>query len=347
LWGGIVGDDGMQGLALGHGSAEGEAFLAFQHYLRRLRERGILLAVCSKNDEAVARAAVAEHPEMVLRPDDFAAFVANWEDKPSNLRRIAADLRLGLDALVFFDDNPMERDLVRQTLPEVAVPEAPEEPALYARCLVDAGYFEAMGFTDEDRQRAGSYAADVQRREAAESSTDLAGYLAGLEMRLQWRPFQEADLPRIAQLVNKTNQFNLTTRRYAEAELAALAREPQVVTFAGRLADKFGESGLVTVIIGRTVPHEGGSALDIDTWLMSCRVLGRTVEAAVLGQVAALARARGCRALLGRYIPTTRNQLVADLYERMGFTREGDGWRLYLDEAPPWPSPIAVEGMGA
>jgi len=320
LWGGVVGDDGVAGLALGPGSAAGEAHAAFQAYAKRLRERGVLLAVSSKNDRETAEAPFREHPETVLRLTDFAAFEADWTDKPTAVRRIADDLSLGLDAMVFFDDNPMERALMRRTLPQVAVPEAPEDPALYVRCLADAGWFEAVAFTADDAARAEQYARNAERRRAAASATDLDGFLADLAMRLVVRRVDRADLPRVAQLINKTNQFNLTTRRRTEAEVAALIDDPGALAVSARLADRFGDSGIVAVAVGLDAAlADGRRALVLDTLLMSCRVLGRKAEDALVHLLADAAEARGAAALVGRYRASPRNGMVAGLYPRLGF----------------------------
>ncbi|GJD63599.1 HAD-IIIC family phosphatase [Methylobacterium frigidaeris] len=348
LWGGTIGEDGLSGLVVGQGSAVGESFLALQAYARDLTRRGIVLAVCSKNDPETARRPFAEHPDMLLRLSDVAAFVANWDDKATNLQRIAAELRLGLDALVFVDDSPFERALVREHLPMVAVPEVPDEPARVARCLADAGYFEAATLTDEDRGRARAYAQDRARRVSgsAPGSTELSGTLAGLGMRLTWRPFDAVGLPRIVQLVNKTNQFNLTTRRLREAEATSLIEDPAALTLQLRLSDRFGDNGVIAVAIGRLA----GSDLVIETWLMSCRVLGRRVEEGTLAALAAQAVRRGARRLVGVFRPSGRNGMVADLYPRLGFTADasgpdGDGrWVLDLAAyAPPRDLPMVVE----
>ncbi len=349
VWGGTIGEDGLAGLVVGQGSASGESFLALQAYARALSRRGIVLAVCSKNDPDIARRPFLEHPDMLLRLSDFGAFAANWDDKATNLRRIAAALRLGLDALVFVDDNPFERALVREHLPMVAVPEVPDEPALVARCLADAGYFEAVALTAEDRGRAQAYARDRARREdAGEGATDLAGMLAGLGMRLTWRSFDAVGLPRIVQLVNKTNQFNLTTRRMREAEAAALISDPAVLTLQLRLADRLADHGMIAVATGRLA----GDDLVIETWLMSCRVLGRRVEEGILAILAAQAVRSGARRLLGLYRPSGRNGMVADLYPRLGFAPaapDSDGverWMLDLATyAPPTDLPMALEAF--
>lgn len=344
LWGGTIGDDGPDGIVLGPGSGAGEAFAAFQKYAKRLAERGILLAISSKNEPAIVDAVLAEHPEMVLRRDDFAAIEVGWHDKPSALRRIAKDLNLGLDSLVFVDDNPVERDLVRRTLPMVAVPELPEGPELYPYCLADAGYFETVSFTPDDAKRSAHYAANRERQRLEASATDIDSFLRDLEMLLTVGPFKPTDVPRIAQLINKTNQFNLTTKRYSETEVRALMYDPEVLTLSARLSDRFGDNGLTAVVVGRAVAAADGPAVELDSWLMSCRVLGRGVEQAMLTVIADRAQRAGARHLIGRYRPTPRNALVKDLYAKLGFalleTDDASGetaWSLSLPGAalPP------------
>lgn len=316
LWGGVIGDDGLHGIVLGQGGAAAEAYTALQRYALQLAQRGVILAVCSKNDESNALAPFDSHPEMVLRRKDIACFVANWRDKASNLREIAERLNIGLDALVFVDDNPAERALVRRELPMVAVPELPEDAAGYVPCLAAAGYFEAVSVTDDDRERTERYRANAERESIRHAATDMEGYLRALEMELVWSSFAEADLGRVAQLINKTNQFNLTTRRRTEAEVVQLLADSNVLTLQLRLRDVYGDNGLIAVVIAR---RTAGAMLEIDTWLMSCRVLGREVEAATLNILADLARAQGCVALVGEYRPTPKNGLVRELYERLGF----------------------------
>jgi FkbH-like protein len=316
LWGGVVGDDGIDGLVIGQGSALGEAYVAVQEYARELSRRGIILAVCSKNDEANALEPFDRHPEMVLRRDDVAAFVANWNDKPANLRAIADQLNIGLDALVFVDDSPFERELVRSELPMVAVPEVPDDPAGFAQTIADAGYFEAVAITEEDRVRTGQYQSNRQRDSLRFGATGLESYLRGLEMRLLWRPFDTLGLDRIVQLINKTNQFNLTTRRYSEGDVRALIGDRRAFGLQLRVVDRFGDNGIIAIVIGRMNDDED---LLIDTWLMSCRVLGRQVETETLNLVAAAAIRLGARRLIGEYIPTPKNGMVRDHYGKLGF----------------------------
>jgi FkbH-like protein len=322
LWGGVIGDDGLEGIVLGNGSARGEAFAAFQRYVVDMAKRGIILAVCSKNDEEKALTPFTEHPEMILKREDIACFVANWTDKAANIRRIAQQLAIGLDSLVFVDDNPFERNLVRQELPMVAVPELPASPALFARCLADAGYFESLAVTVEDRQRARQYQANAAREALVASATDIPAYLRSLDMKLQWRRFDVIGLQRCVQLINKTNQFNLTTRRYSEDDIRAVMADKRALGLQFRLVDRFGDNGIIAIVIGRL---DAGGDLLLDTWLMSCRVLGRQVEEAVLSVIVGQARRLGASQIYGEYRPTAKNTMVKDHYQRLGFTvlREG------------------------
>jgi FkbH-like protein len=277
LWGGVLGDVGLENIVLGQGSGAGEAHLALQRYAKALKERGIMLAVCSKNEEAVADAAFNEHPEMVLTRQDMSAFIVNWSDKAENLRTIAKQLNIGLDSLVFVDDNPAERARVRESLPMVAVPELPDDPTHYVRSIADAGYFEAVSFTEEDQQRVGQYAANEQRETLRNSLQSMDDFLRGLDMSVHFGPVTTRDLARATQLINKTNQFNTTTRRITAEELAELAADPHNIVLQFRLADRFGDNGLVSVMLicqARGDP----STLEVANWVMSCRVFGRQLE---------------------------------------------------------------------
>jgi len=340
LWGGVVGDDGVEGIKIAQGDAVGEAYLAVQRLALALRARGIVLAVSSKNSDETARAPFQQHPEMLLRQDHFAVFQANWSDKASNIRAIAEELSIGLESLVFLDDNPMERGLVRQALPDVAVPELPEDPALFARTLAAGGYFEAVAISSEDLRRVSSYDDNARRVALRSAATDVDAYLALLDMQITFQPFDEIGRARITQLINKSNQFNLTSRRYTEAEVLAVASNPGCFALQVRLADRFGDNGMISVVICRPMSLEPGKerCWEIDTWLMSCRVLGRKVEQMVLAEVLRHARAAGIDYLLGRYRPSNRNGMVRDHYQKLGFTRRGerDGdteWLLTTDTA--------------
>ena len=319
LWGGVIGDDGLEGLVLGEGSAVGEAHLALQRYAKQLKERGVILAVCSKNDPAIAEAAFRDHPEMLLRRSDISAFVANWDDKAENLKAIAARLNIGLDSLVFVDDNPVERARIRQSLPMVAVPELPKDVAHYVRCLADAGYFEAVAFTSEDRQRTEQYAANAEREALFELSGSLDDFLRSLQMSVVFGPFTAADLVRVTQLFNKTNQFNTTTRRYSAEEVAHFAAAKETVTLQFRLLDKFGDNGLVSAMILRPDPKQP-EIFEIDNWVMSCRVFGRQLEFEAMNIAVEQARRRGSKAIRADYIPTPKNGVISELYPSLGFS---------------------------
>ena len=328
LWGGVIGDDGPEGIVLGEGSGTGEAHLALQRYAKQLRDRGVILAVCSKNDPAVAKAVFREHPDMVLRLPDIAAFVANWEDKAVNLRQIAEQLNIGIDSLVFVDDNPTERARIRQSLPAVAVPELPADVALYVRCLADAGYFEAVAFTTDDSRRGEQYAANASREAFLESSQSMDDFLRGLEMSVIFGPFETVELARVAQLIGKTNQFNLTTRRHSLQDVERFVATDRCLTLQFRLVDRFGDNGLVSAMIMRPDP-QAPDLLEIDTWVMSCRVFGRQLESEAMNIAVEAARLMGVRAFHADYIPTPKNAVVRELYGTLGF-------RL-SQEAPPYP----------
>jgi FkbH-like protein len=349
LWGGVIGDDGLEGIQIAQGDAAGEAHLSLQRFALALRERGIVLAVCSKNQDEVARLPFRKHPEMILRENHFAVFQANWNDKATNIKAIAEELSLGLESLVFLDDNPVERALVRKLLPEVAVPEVPDDPSLFVRMLSAGGYFESVLFSEEDVKRADFYQDNARRVALGKEVGDLESYLTSLKMEITFQPFEETGRARITQLINKSNQFNLTTRRYTEAEVARTESDPNFFTLQVRLADIFGDNGMISVVICACRPE---SAWEIDTWLMSCRVLGRRVENMVLLEVVQHARRRGIRKLKGRYIPTGRNNLVEHHYAKLGFTQtrqEDDGttlWELDVNGASVETAPMVVHNVG-
>jgi FkbH-like protein len=345
LWGGVIGEDGLDGIVLG-GSPAGEAFVAFQKYVRSLSQRGILLAVCSKNNDADARRPFREHPEMILREKDIAVFVANWEPKDQNIRHIANTINIGLDSLAFVDDNPAERARIRQLLPEVEVIEMPADPALFIAAVDEAGLWAALGITEEDQQRTGSIQANIERQELAAGGASVDEYLIGLGMEVEIAPFDEANLPRIVQLINKTNQFNLTTRRTTEAEIRKVMATPDWYTQALRVRDRFGDSGLTGILMA----CRQGRCSHVHTWLMSCRVMGRRLEEMMHAALDRYARRQGFEAITGEYIPTAKNSVVADLYDRLGFTPEpaiaesGAGRRYHrpLGFTEPFPFPTVA-----
>jgi FkbH-like protein len=322
LWGGAIGDVGVEGIILGQGSALGEAFLDVQRTALLLRERGVVLAVCSKNDEANALQPFRDHPDMLLREEHISVFQANWIDKATNLEEIARILDIGIESLVLLDDNPAERAQVREALGVVAVPELPDDPSLFSRTLLNAGYFEAVAFTAEDATRADQYKANASRTKFMLSSRDSMEFLKALEMRISFAHFEPLNRGRITQLINKTNQFNLTTQRYTEAEVERMEGDPDTWTLQVRLADRFGDNGMILVVICRRIAPE---IWDIDTWLMSCRVLNRRVEECTMAIVVKHALRAGIKTLIGRYRPTKKNEMVREFYGKMGFSLVNDG----------------------
>ncbi len=330
VWGGVIGDDGPERIVIGRETPRAEAYTAFQEYCIALKRRGVLLAVSSKNDERIARLGF-EHPDSVLKLSDFSAFRANWEPKSENIRQIAEELNLGLDSLVFVDDNPAERHLVAEQLPAVAVPDVGSDPANYPRLIEQARLFEIASLSEEDLSRTELYARNAERAATASAFANYGEYLTSLEMAAEIAPFNATYLDRIVQLTNKTNQFNLTTRRYTLAEMEAISADTSFVTLYGRLADRFGDNGLVSVIVGRS----DGNVLEIELWLMSCRVLKRDMELAMLDSLVASARRLGVRTIRGIYLPTDRNSMVSDHYEKLGFspgtmTAQRSEWHLDL-----------------
>ena len=316
LWGGVIGDDGLSGIQIGE-LGTGHAFSDFQAWLKELKNRGMLLAVCSKNNEPAAREPFEKHPEMVLRLEDISMFVANWEDKASNIRSIQKTLNIGMDSLVFLDDNPFERNLVRSMIPEITVPELPEDPALYLQYLRSLGLFETASYSAEDAGRTRQYRQQAERAVYEASFQSYEDYLAGLEMKAVAAPFDAFHYPRIAQLTQRSNQFNLRTLRYTEAEIEAISKDDNKITLYFTLKDRFGDHGLTAVVIlDKREDH-----LFISEWLMSCRVLKRGMEEFIVNKILHTAADNGFRKVIGEYIPTPKNAMVKDLYENMGFER--------------------------
>jgi FkbH-like protein len=341
LWGGTIGDDGLEGIRVGE-LGDGEAYVQFQLWLKELRSRGILLGVCSKNDEEKALEPFRKHGDMVLRESDISCFMANWDNKADNLRTLAKRLNIGLDSVLFLDDSPFERNLVRELAPEACVPELPEDPADYVPYLESLNLFEAVQFSDEDRKRADFYRANVLREDEQQKFTSVEDYLVGLNMESDFERFDDHHLPRITQLVLRTNQFNLTTIRHSAEELRALAEDPDYFPYYVTLNDRFGENGLVSVVIGK----RDGERMEIVTWLMSCRVISRRLEEFVLDQLVETAREAGIAELQGRYTPTKKNGLVSKHYETLGFLLSEelpDGsttWKLTVADHVPSGAPI-------
>jgi FkbH-like protein len=333
IWGGVIGDDGIHGIKLGAGQPEGEAFQQFQIYVKALKDRGILLAVASKNDIENALLPFRQHENMVLKESDISCFIACWEPKDQSLRLIAEKLNIGLDSLVFFDDNPAERHLVACSLPSVTVIDVPDDPSLFVQTLDRENLFDTLSVTHEDQIRADSFHDNQAREQLAASTTSYEDFLTRLEMRAVVEPVTTGNLARVAQLINKTNQFNLTTRRLTEAQVRALIGDPDVYTSTIRLDDKFGANGLISVVIGVVK----ADTLVIENWLMSCRVLKRGVEFLAMQQLLKFCRDRSVRFVVGNYIPTPKNKLVGDHYSGLGFEPvAGDStcstWRYLVND---------------
>ncbi len=347
LWGGVLGDDGVGGLKLG-GAYPGSAHRELQRLARDYQAQGVLLAVASKNDEDRAREAIATHPEMVLGPESFVAVHAHWEPKPGSVRKLAGDLNLGVDAMVFVDDSKVERGLMRSELPQVATVELPPDPADYAAHLAARGDFLTLRLTEEDRGRTELYRARAARAEAAESATDLTSYLAALDSELTVEPAGPLNTGRIVQLFGKTNQFNLTGLRYGEEELARRAADGSGAFFGARLTDKFGDNGLIAAL---ALAERPDGAWAVENYVLSCRVFARGVEDALLALVLRAARAAGAPAVTGRFVPSPKNTRFAGFYAGQGFAPDGEAepdtgataWRRPLtDPLPGVPAWIRV-----
>lgn len=317
VWGGVVGDDGWENIQVGHGLGIGKAFTEFQQWIKKLKDRGVILCVCSKNDEDKAREPFEKNPEMVLHLDDIAVFIANWDNKVDNIRRIKEILNIGYDSMVFLDDNPFERNIVREHLPEVCVPELPEDPGDYLEYLYGLNLFETASYSSADKDRTKQYQTEARRAISALSFTDENAFLRSLGMVSEVSGFNSFNIPRVAQLSQRSNQFNLRTVRYTEDQVRDLGTDDRYRCYAFTLADKFGDNGLICVII---LEKQDARTLFVDTWFMSCRVLKRGMEHFTLNTIVRYARENGFERIIGEYIPTAKNGMVADHYLRLGFS---------------------------
>lgn len=321
LWGGVIGDDGLSSIQIGE-LGLGHAFSEFQMWLKELKNRGIILAVCSKNNENIAKEPFEKHPEMILRLDDISMFVANWEDKATNIKNIQATINIGMDSIVFIDDNPFERNLVKGMIPDITVPELPEDPALYLSYLKSLNLFETASYSENDKDRTKQYQAEVGRTTMQSSFENFDEYLKSLEMEATVHSFDEFEFPRISQLTQRSNQFNLRTVRYTEAEIEQIAKDDQYLTLSFSLKDKFGDYGLISVVIAK---KQDEKTLFLDTWLMSCRVLKRGMEEFIINHVIEMAKENGFSKVIGEYLPTPKNAMVEKMYAKLGFTDLGNG----------------------
>ena len=322
LWGGIVGDDGPENLAIGQETSMGQVYSEFQQYIKDHRDIGVILTVDSKNDYENAIAGL-KHPDSTLTPEDFVVIKANWDPKSKNLVDTASELNLLPESFVFVDDNPAEREIIRAQVPQVAVPEIGNVED-YIRAIDHAGYFEVTNLSADDAKRNEMYKANAQRAALEATFADYGQYLDSLEMTGIIKSFEPVFLDRIAQLTNKSNQFNLTTKRYSRADIEQVSKSGEYIDIYGKLIDKFGDNGVVSVVIG----HINEKVLDMDLWIMSCRVLKRDMEFAMMDSLVARAKEAGLEKIKGYYYPTAKNNMVRDFYDRMGFTKvseDGEG----------------------
>ena len=318
LWGGVIGDDGLEGIQLGHGLGIGKAFTEFQMWVKKLKQRGIILCVASKNNEETAKEPFEKHPDMVLKLEDIAVFQANWETKVDNIRTIQSILNIGFDSMVFLDDNPFERNMVRENIPDITVPELPEDPAEYIEYLYSLNLFETASYSNLDKDRTKQYQVEAQRVSLSKTFTNEADFLKSLNMVSVVSGFTTFNTPRVAQLSQRSNQFNLRTIRYTDADVETLANDSNVINLSFTLEDKFGDNGLIAVVIMKRQDHE---TLFVDTWFMSCRVLKRGMENFTLNTMVEQARNAGYKKIVGEYLPTAKNKMVEDHYTKLGFTK--------------------------
>jgi len=332
VWGGVIGDDGLEGIQLGHGLGIGKAFTEFQMWVKKLKQRGIIICVASKNNEETAKEPFEKHPDMVLKLDDIAVFQANWETKVDNIRTIQQILNIGYDSMVFLDDNPFERNIVRENIPAITVPELPENPEDYLEYLYSLNLFETASYSNLDKDRTKQYQVEAQRVSLSKTFTNEADFLKSLNMVSVVSGFTKFNTPRVAQLSQRSNQFNLRTVRYTDADIEALSKDPSVIDLCFTLEDKFGDNGLIAVVIMKPQDKE---TLFIDTWFMSCRVLKRGMENFTLNTMVEIAKTKGYKRIVGEYLPTPKNSMVAEHYPQLGFLPLDNGvsnrWVLELD----------------
>jgi FkbH-like protein len=318
VWGGVIGDDGLEGIQLGHGLGIGKMFTEFQMWVKKLKQRGIIICVASKNNEDTAKEPFKKHPDMVLKLDDIAVFQANWDTKVDNIRTIQQILNIGFDSMVFLDDNPFERNIVRENIPGITVPELPEYPEDYLEYLYSLNLFETASYSNLDKDRTKQYQVEAQRVSLSKTFTNEADFLKSLNMVSVVSGFTKFNTPRVAQLSQRSNQFNLRTVRYTDADIEALANDPDVIDLSFTLEDKFGDNGLIAVIIMKPLDKK---TLFVDTWFMSCRVLKRGMENFTLNTMVEKAKAAGYKKIIGEYLPTPKNKMVENHYTGLGFTK--------------------------
>ena len=333
VWGGVIGDDGIEGIQLGHGLGIGKAFTEFQMWVKKLKQRGIIICVASKNNEETAKEPFEKHPDMVLKLEDIAVFQANWETKVDNIRTIQRILNIGFDSMVFLDDNPFERNIVRENIPGITVPELPEDPGEYLEYLYSLNLFETASYSQADKDRTKQYQVEAKRVSLQKTFSNEADFLKSLDMVSVVSGFNAFNTPRVAQLSQRSNQFNLRTVRYTEADIEAYGKDPDVIDLSFTLEDKFGDNGLIAVII---MKPQDAETLFVDTWFMSCRVLKRGMENFTLNTMVEAARQKGYKRIIGEYLPTPKNKMVEGHYPSLGFEQlEGTQYVLDVEQYQP------------
>ena len=333
VWGGVIGDDGIEGIQLGHGLGIGKAFTEFQMWVKKLKQRGIIICVASKNNEETAKEPFEKHPDMVLKLEDIAVFQANWETKVDNIRTIQRILNIGFDSMVFLDDNPFERNIVRENIPGITVPELPEDPGEYLEYLYSLNLFETASYSQADKDRTKQYQVEAKRVSLQKTFSNEADFLKSLDMVSVVSGFNAFNTPRVAQLSQRSNQFNLRTVRYTEADIEAYGKDSDVIDLSFTLEDKFGDNGLIAVII---MKPQDAETLFVDTWFMSCRVLKRGMENFTLNTMVEAARQKGYKRIIGEYLPTPKNKMVEGHYPSLGFEQlEGTQYVLDVEQYQP------------
>ncbi len=328
IWGGIIGDDGLNNIKIGE-LGIGKAFSELQMWAKQLKERGIILAICSKNSEKIAKEPFIKHPDMILHLDDISIFVVNWGNKVDNVKYIQSVLNIGFDSMVFIDDSSFERNMIRKMIPEITVPELPEDPVDYVPYLRNLNLFETISYSDEDSDRTKKYQYEAKRTKFKTNFSSIDDYLKNLNMIAEVTEFDDYHIPRIAQLTQRSNQFNLRTKRYTEQDINEIRTSNQYITRYFKLKDKFGEYGLIGIVILKKIDSD---SVFIDTLIVSCRVLKRGMEEFIFNKIVKLAASEGCNKIIGEFLPTPKNALVKDIFKEFDFTKEENKWILDIKD---------------
>jgi FkbH-like protein len=339
LWGGIVGEDGYNGIKLGP-EPPGNAFMEFQRVLLSLHQRGIILAINSKNNVEEAMKVIKEHPYMVLREENFAAMRINWKDKVSNMKELAQDINIGLDSLIFIDDDPVNREFVKSVLPEVLVVDVSDDPSNYASAIENLIELSVLKITDEDKNRGKMYFKQKMISELEEATSDLQTFLKKLDLKIIIKNVDEFTLPRVSQLILKTNQFNLTTKRYQEADIKKMIQDPNFIVGCAQVEDKFGDNGITCVFI---IKKENEKEWMIDTFLMSCRIMGRDIEKGILTHIINHAKEKGVEKIKAKFIPSQKNKPIENFLPDSKFTKIGEFWTYTIKSKMEFPQYLTVK----